>query len=272
MKLLIASDMEGISGVTHWDQVSPEKPEYQRFRTLMTADVNAAIEGASEAGVDEIIVADGHSSGSNILIEQLDPRARLHSGNDAPNAMLQGIDKSINAAFFIGYHARAGTLNAVCDHTWSSRKVMNVTLNNRPVGEIGLNASLCGYYGVPVLLISGDQAAVQEAQSLIKGVDCVIVKKATSRQSAECLHPEEARRLIREGAGHAIRRYLAGKYPLPHKTDSPLTFEITFTNSSMADSACRLPGAMRLDARTIRLVFNEFQAAYHGFIAAVNLA
>src|SRR5512139_1405686 len=137
MKILIAADMEGITGVTTWDQVDPKHPEYVRFRKLMTADVNAAIRGAFDAGATEVIVADGHSRGSNILIEELDGRARLNSGSPSPFSMMQGIDGGIQGVILVGYHARMGTPNAILDHTWSSARVAGVWLNSDPVGEIG---------------------------------------------------------------------------------------------------------------------------------------
>ncbi len=117
MKILIAADMEGITGVVHWDQVDSQHPEYQRFRRIMTGDVNSAIRGAFEGGADEVIVADGHDSARNILIEDLDPRARLNSGTPSPLAMVQGVDQGVDGAMFVGYHARCGAPNAILDHT-----------------------------------------------------------------------------------------------------------------------------------------------------------
>src|SRR3972149_3024701 len=121
MKILIATDMEGITGVTTWDQVTPGHAEYARFRRLMTQDVNAAIRGAFEAGAQEVLVTDGHWNGSNILVEELEPRARLNTGSPSPFSMVQGIDESVDGVMFIGYHARNGSPNAVLDHTWSSK-------------------------------------------------------------------------------------------------------------------------------------------------------
>jgi len=108
MKLLIAADMEGISGVVSWDQVDPKHPEYARFRKIMTGDVNAAVDGAFRGGAEEVVVADGHSGGYNILLEDLDPRARLNAGNAAPLAMVQGASSGIAAALFVGYHGKCG--------------------------------------------------------------------------------------------------------------------------------------------------------------------
>ena len=152
MKILIAVDMEGITGVTAWDQVTPGHAEYTRFRKLMTQDVNAAIRGAYEAGAAEVIVADGHWNGSNILIEELDPRAKLNSGSPSPFSMMEGIDETVNAVFFIGYHARNGSPYAILDHTWSSRTVANVWLNELLTGEYGLNAAVAGHFGAPIIM------------------------------------------------------------------------------------------------------------------------
>ena len=272
MKLLIAADMEGISGVVHSDQVTPGLADYNRFRSLMTADVNAAVSGAVQGGAQEIVVADGHAGGYNILIEDLDPRARLHAGNAAPYAMLQGIANGVNSAMFIGYHARAGTQNAVCDHTWSSRDIAGVLLNERPIGEIGLNALLCGHFGVSVLLISGDLAAAQEAKECVPDISTVVVKKGTSRLSAECLPPVQAQNLIKAGAESAVQRFLEGKYPVPLKIEAPIKLTISFIKTSMADKVSAYPAAVRKDARTIELVFEDMPSAYRGFIAAVNMA
>lgn len=148
MKILIAADMEGITGVVHWDHVDHNKQDYGRFRKLMTEDVNAAIRGAFDGGAGEVIVADGHGTARNILIEELDPRARLNTGSPSPLAMTQGAQTGIDAAMFIGYHAKVGTENAILDHTWSGA-VANVWINGRIVGEIGVNAAVCGYYGAP---------------------------------------------------------------------------------------------------------------------------
>ena len=126
MKLLIAVDMEGITGVVNFDQTDPHHPEYQRFRRLMTQDVNAAVRGAVAGGAETILVTDGHWNSTNILIEELDARAILNSGSPSHYSMVEGVDSGVDAAFFIGYHARMGTENAILDHTWSSSRVKNL--------------------------------------------------------------------------------------------------------------------------------------------------
>jgi len=272
MKLLIAVDMEGITGVANWDHVTPTHPEYQRFRRLMTADVNAAVAGAADAGVEEIVVADGHWASSNILIEELDPRARLNSGSPSPFSMVQGIADGVNAAFFIGYHARIGSQNAILDHTWSSAAVANVWLNGLLTGEIGLNAALCGSFGTPVLLLSGDQTAAAEARELLGEVETAVVKQASGRFAAECLPPAVTAKLIRESAARAVRRYQSGSAPAPLKVALPATVTVEFIYSNMADMAAILPAAVRLDARRVAYTAADMPTLYRAFRSLVGLA
>jgi len=272
MKLLIAADMEGISGVVSWDHVNIEHAEYQRFRRIMTGDVNAAIQGAVEGGANEFVVTDGHWNSANILIEELDARARLNTGTPAPLSMVQGVDDGVDAAIFVGYHARAGTENAILDHTWSSLRVSNLWLNGRLAGETALNGALCGAFNVPVLMVSGDQAVCAEAAQWIDGIEPVQVKKAVGRNAAECLPLEESRRRIYQGAAQAVRRFLAGVAPAPLKLAEPVTVMIEFFYSDMADKAALLPGAIRRDGRRVEMHASNMPAAYQAFRAAVTLA
>ena len=271
MKLLIAVDMEGISGVVNWSQVTPGHPEYERFRYLMTADVNAAIAGAAQAGADEIIVADGHWDGCNILIEELDPRARLHSGNAAPLAMSQGVETGVDAAIFIGYHARMGSELANLDHTWSSTRVANLWLNDRIMGETELNASLCGHFGVPLLMISGDQTVCAQASEWLPGIETAVVKRATSRYSAECLQPQVSQKLITETVSTAVTKFLAGNSPAPVKVEKPVKVAVEFMNSAQTDGAALLPGAKRLHGRKVEIQVEDMLSAYKAFRSLVNL-
>lgn len=271
MKILIAADMEGITGVIHWDQVDSNHSEYARFRRLMTQDVNAAIRGAYEGGASEVVVADGHGSGRNILIEELDGRARLNSGNPAPFSMVQGIDTGVSGVMFIGYHARVGTQNAILEHTWSDTRVANLVLQGEPCGEIGLNAAMCGHFGAAVILISGDQAACSEAAELIPGIETVIVKRASGRMAAELLAPALTQEMIFTAAASAVQRLKNGEAPRPHKFDPPIQLEIEFTHSEMADRAALLPGSNRY-GRRIAYAASDMPAIYSAFRAAVNLA
>lgn len=269
MKLLIAVDMEGISGVVNWDQVNPAHAEYSRFRKIMTDDVNAAIEGAFAGGADEVVVADGHNAGYNILLEQLDRRARLNAGNNAPFVMVQGVDSGIDAAIFVGYHGRAGHPLAVLTHTWDLH-VMNVWLNDILVGETGLNAAVCGHFGAPLLMVTGDQGLAEEAGALIPGIETVVVKRAAGYFAAECLTPKTAQEQIRLGAEKAVRAYRQGQSSQPFTLQYPLTLTVEFSTSAWADSAMRLPGAERLDGRKVRVEATDMPVAYRVFRTMVE--
>jgi D-amino peptidase len=271
MKILIAVDMEGITGVTTWDQVTPGHAEYARFRRLMTRDVNAAIRGACEAGADEIVVADGHWNGSNILVEELDPRARLNTGSPSPFSMMQGIDESVDGVMFIGYHARNGTPSAVLDHTWSSKTVVNVWLNDILTGEFGLNGALAGHFGVPVIMASGDQTACGQIVEQLGDMETAVVKQATGRFAAECLTPEVSQELIFTTAARAVNRLLEGDVPEPFVVDAPFRVTIEFFTSDMADRASLVPGAQREDTR-VSITTKDMVSTYRGFRTMVTLA
>jgi D-amino peptidase len=269
MKLLISVDMEGISGVTGWHHVLPEKEEYQRGRQWMTADVNAAIAGAVEAGVGEIVVSDGHWDEGNILIEELSPKANLINGSPSLLPMVQGVQNGVDAAVFIGYHARAGTLNAILDHTWSSARVFNLWLNGQLSGEIALNALVCGAFNVPVIAISGDQSACSEAAGLIPGIGLAQVKKANGRMNAECLPLETAHKTITACVKEAVKNY---RNIQPYHLPTPLTVAIEFNRSDMADGAESMPGVTRKNARIVEFVAPDVLTAYKAFRSMVGLA
>lgn len=272
MKILIAVDMEGITGVVHGDQTNPTHSEYDRFRRLMTGDVNAAIRGACAAGADEVIVSDGHWDNRNILIEELDSRARLNTGTPRPFSMVEGIDAGVDGVLFIGYHARVGTAFAILDHTWSSSRVDGVWLNGAAVGEIGLNAALCGHFGAPALMISGDQNACAEATDLLGNIETAVVKRATGRLSAECLPPEVTGRLIQEAAVRAVRRLEIGEAPAAFRPAPPITVTIEFIRSEMADAAAIMPGAQRSEGKRVEYTAADMPEAYRAFRALVGLA
>jgi D-amino peptidase len=271
MKILIATDMEGITGVTTWDQVTPGHAEYARYRWQMTEDVNAAIRGSFDAGADEVIVADGHWNASNILIEEFDPRARLNTGSPSPFSMMEGIDESIDGVLFVGYHARNGSPNAILDHTWSSKTVANVWLNDLLTGEYGLNAAVAGHFGVPVIMVSGDQTACAQVTELLGDVETAIVKQASSRFAAECLAPAVTREMICLSAKRAVERLAQGNVPEPFILDTPITVTVEFFTSDMADRATRIPFTKRQGTR-VSLTVQEMDSAYNGFRAMVMLA
>jgi D-amino peptidase len=272
MKILIAADMEGISGIVHWDQVDSKHKEYERCRRLMTGDVNAAIRGAYDSGGDDVVVSDGHGGARNILVEELDGRARLNSGSPSPLSMVQGIDDGVSAAMFVGYHARVGARNAILDHTWSSSCVANVEVHGHAIGEIGWNAAVCGHFGVPVILISGDQTACEEATELLGPIETAVVKRASGRMAAECLPPEEAQRRIYEAAQRAVERLHQGLAPRPWRLETPVHVAVELVSSDMADRAAILPWVRRPEGKSVEFSAGDAPSAYRTFRAVLALA
>jgi D-amino peptidase len=271
MKILIAADMEGVTGVVHWDQVSLNHVEYGRFRRLMTGDVNAAIRGAFDGGATELAVTDGHGYSRNILIEELDSRARLNSGTPSPLSMVQGVDQGVDGVMFVGYHARIGAQNAILEHTWSDERVANLWINGLPFGESGLNGAVCGYFGVPVIMVSGDQAVCAEVSEQFGEVETAVVKWAAGRFAAECLPPEVSQRLIQQAAERAVRRLKGKKAPQPLRVKAPILMKVDFVQSEMADRAMIFPGAKRSE-RTIEIVADDMLTIYAAFRSLLALA
>lgn len=268
MKVYISIDIEGISGVVNAEQGQPGSPDYELARHRMTAEANAAILGARAGGATEVLVNDAHGNMRNLLVEELDPWADLVYGAPKPLGMMTGLDDTFDVAFFIGYHARAGTANAILDHTFSSQCVAHVELNGRPVGEIGLNAALAGVYGVPVGLVTGDQAAVAEAEALLgPGLQTVVVKRAVGHQAARCIHPEEAQSLIRQAAELALSTTVP-----PLKLETPVVLRLELRSSLMADYAMLIPGVRRLNGYTVEYAHDDYLTVYKVLRAMVKLA
>ncbi len=268
MKVFISADMEGTAGVTDWDQVMPDRPDYVRFRRLMTEEVNAAILGAIEAGAKEIVVNDSHNTMRNLLIEELHPQAQLVSGSPKPYSMMQGIDNSFDAVFFTGYHAASGTQDAVLDHTYSS-VVRQVKLGPHVVGEAGFNAALAGHFKVPVALVTGDSTAVAQARKLLTHVEAVAVKDAIGRLAARSFQPVEARRRIKEGATRALKR---AKDVKPLTLPKPVGLDVEWAETAMADRCMLIPGLSRVGPRAVSYKARDAEQAFTTFIACLVLA
>lgn len=264
MRVLIAADMEGISGVTQWEHVDPKHPEYQRFRVIMTDEINATIDGALDGGASSIIVTDGHNAGRNVLIEKLRAPAHLNSGSPAPLSMVEGVQNS-DVAFFVGYHAMAGTTEAILCHTWTDQ-VRGVWLNDHAVGEIGLNAAVCGSFNVPIGLVTGDVAATQEAHDLLGPIETVPVKRAVSRMAAECYPIEENHKVIRAAAARAVKATLS-----PWHVESPITLVVELSRPDQIDRALRTPGTTRLSGTKIQWMGDDMREVYRAFRAIVGL-
>jgi len=273
MKILIAADMEGITGVVHWDQVNPDHAEYSRFRKLMTEDVNAAIRGAFAGGATSVAVTDGHHNGRNILIEELDVRATLNSGSPSPLSMVQGVDEDVDGVMLVGYHGRMGTVNAILDHTWSDERVSGLWINGQAFGEAGLNGAVCGHFNVPVIMASGDQTLCAEVQELFGSkIEVAQVKRAFSRMSAECLPPAVTASLIEEVARRAVINLKSKKAPKPLKVTKPINLTVKFEQSDMADKAALMPHATRTIERRVEYVAPDMVTIYLAFRTMLALA
>jgi len=269
LKVFISVDMEGISGIVDGTMTSRTQGDYEKGRALMAEDVNAAIEGVLSLGPAEITVCDAHGGMNNILPEALHKGAVLVRGRPKPQSQMAGLDGSYDACLFIGYHSRKGTLTGMLSHTYSGGAIESLHINGVEVGETAMNAGIAGYYGVPLVFVSGDVAVTREALELNGEIEVVAVKEAISRVAAKCIHPEAAREMIREGVVIALRKR---KDIEPHVFAPPVTFEIRFTDAKKADAASFIPSAERLDGKTIRITHDDYVKAYHGFLAAVACA
>lgn len=253
MRIFLSTDMDGITGVVHREQLMPEGRDYERARRLMTADINAAIEGAlREDPAAEFIVNDGHGNGRNVLLEDLHEAAQLVVGPSAfanrPLCQAQGCDDEIDLAFFVGYHSRAGgtekrdgrEVAGLLAHTWAGAVVCNFYVNGQVVGETGINAAVVGHFDVPVGLISGASDLAAEAGA-IAGAVFVQTKQTLGKTAAICLPPDKSLPLITEGAAEAVRRLRAGKLA-PIRPALPVTFKVECWRREMAQKAATTPG------------------------------
>ncbi|WP_019120266.1 M55 family metallopeptidase [Brevibacillus massiliensis] len=269
MKLFISADMEGISGIVDPTYIDPKYGvNYERGRRLMTDDVNAVVEAAVESGATEIIVTDSHSRMNNILIEHLHPKARLLSGSPRDHSMMQGLDSSFDAAFFIGYHTRHG-VPGVLSHTMG-RPIRNLYINGRVMGEFGFNAVCAGLYGVPVCLVSGDNLVAEEAKELIPGIATAVVKYAHSRTSALCLALEESRQELKQKTKEALAKRAQLS---PVNVQVPLTCKIEFSHAGEAEMAAIVPGSMyETGSSEVTFVAQNQSELYRTMRAMLNLA
>ena len=271
MKVYISADMEGIAGITAVEQVNPVgQPEYARSCELMTGEVNAACEGALAAGARAILVNDSHWNMRNIIHENLPPDVRLIRGSPKPLSMNEGLDPSFSAAAFVGYHAGAGTHDAVQDHTYTDETIYDVRVNGELCSEARINAAVAGTFNVPVVFLSGDQSACADAKSFLPWIETVQVKRAIGRYAAESMSPVQARAAIRAGIERALREGPA-RGAKPYRFSSPITLELRFTSTAKADMASLLPGSERTAGRTLRFVHDDFVTVFRAFRALMTL-
>lgn len=259
MRIYISVDMEGITGLVDADDVQPGGRDYERGRAMMAEDVNAAVRGALTAGATDILVNDAHGPMRNLLPEALHPAARLVRGRPKQLLMLEGLTGEYDAALCVGYHSRAGALG-VLSHSFMGHEIEDMWLDGRPVGEIGLAHATAAALGVPVVALTGDDAACAEMTEWDASVVTVPVKYARDRFVAELRPEAEARGAIEEAVARALTP--GPGRPAPPAAEATLT--VRWQSASVAATLLGIPGVTAGDARTVRAT-GELPALYRQF-------
>jgi D-amino peptidase len=267
MRILIMSDMEGVSGIVDWAQVNGGAAMYEEGRRLYTEEINAAVRGAFDGGATEVVAVDCHGAGgswtfNSFVPELLDPRCEWvahHTWTGYTEFLKEGCD----AALFVGMHAKAGTADGVLSHTVSSQAWHNLWFNGVLVGETGINAAMCGHFGCPVLLVTGDTATCDEARQLLgEGLSTVAVKQGLTRFSARQIPPVRARDMIQEGARKALQDLKAVK---PYDPGRPAEVVIEFTTTDGAEKFVTKHGVEALDSRRLVSRGDDWWSAWSQF-------
>jgi D-amino peptidase len=256
MKVLISAEMEGVAGITNSSQCRRDTSEFARSCQLMTAEVRAACEGAVRGGATSIVVNDSHGDMRNILHEALPEDVELIQGQVKPNSMVQGIDRSIDAVAFVGYHAPAATTCGILDHTINGAIAHRVLINGETCSEARINAAVAGQFGVPVVFLSGDQSACADATGLMPWIKTAKVKEALGRPAARSMSPTRSQETIAHGIESGLNLIKLRQAPA-HFLAGPITLDLSCMNAEMADSAAILPRSQRLDATTVRYVADD---------------
>ena len=272
VRVYISVDMEGVAGVSHAKPTARGDSGYPDAVKLMVGEANAAIEGAFKGGATDVTVNDSHGAMFNLTPEDLDPRARLVQGKK-PWSMVEAAESAaFDVALFVGYHARAGHPRGTIAHTYTGRVTL-ATINGRPVTEAAVNGLYLGALGIPVGLVSGDDALAEELADWFPWAERVVVKRGVSWQAADSLHPSRARDLIRGGAQKAVARAKAKDATLvPLTLAAPLTLRIEFANAGQADIAAIIPGFSRDGDRGIVYEAPDAVTLFRAFLSAVRLA
>jgi D-amino peptidase len=254
LKIFISADMEGVVGAVTGEQLSPGGFEYERFRAFMTEEVNAAIDAARAAGATEFVIADAHGNGQNLLIERLPDDVTVIRSWPRALSMMAGIDDSFDGVIFLGYHTSTANMRGVRAHTMSSASITSVRLNGIEMTEGSMNAAIAGHFGVPVILVSGDDAAVAENQVLIGDVEGAVVKWAKGFHAAESLTPEAAYEVIRTRTASAISRIDQFQ---PYVLETPIELELSLKNYRPIEVLGYLPNVERINSHTIRFTGDD---------------
>ncbi|HEY3714296.1 MAG TPA: M55 family metallopeptidase [Jatrophihabitantaceae bacterium] len=266
MRVLISADMEGATGVTFPDDVEPDSPRWEYYRVLFADDVNAAIGGFFDAGADDVLVNEAHSSQRNLLLDRLDDRATLLIGRHKPLSMMQGVDLHHDAVAFIGYHAGAGT-QGVLAHTYLGNTITGVWLNDVPCSEGYMNAQLAAEFGTSVVLVTGDDRTCDDAKSYAPNAQLVAVKTCIDRYSAICLPPSKTSALIRSAAAAALD-------PLPtvEKPAGPFRYVVEFDATHPVNMVTGIPGVEQIAERQVAFELPTMIEAIRCFRAVTQVA
>ena len=262
MKILISTDIEGVAGVFHAEQVRAGNGEYERARAWMTAEANAAVQGTIAGGAEEILVNDSHGGFRNLLPDGLDERARLVLGKPRYLGMMGGLEEACDAVFMIGYHSRSQG-RGILAHTINSFAFARVVINGMELGEAGLYGALAGELGVPVILGTGDDVFIEETRDTFPGAEWVQTKVAHGQGSGITLSPAASRRAIAAAAESAVRNFKRGgdKKAVPFRIPAPIECRLQTQSSALADLFCMWPTLDRVDGVTLRFTTDSMQSA-----------
>jgi D-amino peptidase len=268
LRVFISVDMEGTAGVVDWPACVGDGPEAMAGRELLLGEVNAAIDGAVRAGATDILVNDGHAMMRNLAADRVHGDATVISGWHRPDDMMEGIDESFDAALLVSYHGSMGHARSNMSHSFNPRAVSEVLLNGAVVGESVINSLVAAHYGVPVVLVTGDDAGCEETVEVLPHVTTAVVKRSITRHAAASLHPRRARELITEAA----ERSVAGRSSVPaHPFPTPSTLTVTWRTPDMADMASWVRGVDRSGPRTTTITHSDLLTLYRCFIAAITV-
>lgn len=267
LRIYISADLEGVTGVVTGEQLGPDGFEYERFRRFMTAEVNACIEAARAAGATEIVVSDSHGNGQSLLIEELPDDVMVVRSWPRPLGMMEGIDERFDGVILLGYHASTANERGVRAHTFSSAYVTSLRINGVSMSEGSVSAAIAGHFGVPVIMVSGDNVAVAETQVLIGDVEGAVVKWATGFHSARTLTPQAGQEVIARHTRLAIERIDEFE---PYVLQMPVELELSFKHYRPAELLAYLPGVDRIASHTVRFVGEDITEVARFLAVALN--
>ena len=271
MKVFISFDMEGVAGIVDWSQCRPTGgAAYETGCRLLLGEVNAAIDGAVAGGADEIVLNDSHGAMFNLDPAAIHRPATYLSGRHKPRYMMQGLDETFDAIFFVGYHGSISGVPSAMSHTYNPEVISAVTLNGVAVGESGINALAALAAGVPLALVTGDDVTRAETESVAPDIRSVVTKQSVTRFAAHNLHPATARERIAAEARRAVEAVAAGAIRLP-RIAMPATLEVHLQTADMAEVATWVRGVERSGTRSVRITGDDGSALFSCFVAVTYI-